>query len=155
MARRGFTLIEVMVALAIVSTVSAAALKLCSLAERSLSDVREERSLIREASSIKTGVLTGRLADSGTSGDIRWESAAGRSEIMGESFGQLSFDGTSAPRNIEVTWRELKVSIEGPGGEEHVIVFPIEGDGPIKFPGPPKAAPENGEKAKDKNKEGS
>ena len=131
--RRGFTFIEVMVALVVVSTVSAAALKLCALAEISLSEVRAERDLIREASSIKTRILTGEIPDSGTSGDIRWETVPGETEIMGESFGRLSFEGTSKPPDLHVSWRDLSVSVKDLSDRERTVTIPIEKEN-IKIP---------------------
>ena len=148
--RRGFTFIEVMVALVVVSTVSAAALKLCALAEISLSEVRAERDLIREASSIKTRILTGEISDSGTSGDIRWETVPGKAAIMGESFGRLSFDGTGKAPDLQVSWRDLSVSVKDLSGRERTIVMSIEHEN-IKLP--PSSPAEDKIRKKDGDKE--
>lgn len=150
--RRGFTFIEVMVALVVVSTVSAAALKLCALAEISLSEVRAERDLIREASSIKTRILTGEISDSGTSGDIMWETVPGKAAIMGESFGRLSFDGTGKAPDLQVSWRDLSVSVKDLSGRERTIVMSIEHEN-IKLP--PSSPAEDKIRKKDGDKEAS
>ena len=70
--RRGFTLAEILVALVIISTVSAAALKLSFLAENSLSEARAEKELVKSAQLIKSEIMLQNISDTGTSGDITW-----------------------------------------------------------------------------------
>lgn len=118
--RRGFTLIEVMVSVAILSLAATAALKLAIMAQNTLAAVREKETLIDAAREIEVGVLTGDLDERGTSGDIRWDTEERETEMFGEDFGRLSenlgfidFDHTASADTsppIRVKWRELTVT---------------------------------------------
>ncbi len=119
MRRGGFTLIEVLVAVAILAAVGTAALKLVILAQRTLHEVSVRERLLDETREIEIGVLTGSLDERGTSGDIRWETEEKEAEMFGEDFGRLdleglNFDGTGRSGDVSETirtkWREITVS---------------------------------------------
>ena len=118
MRRGGFTLIEVLVAVAILAAVGAAALKLVLLAQNTLVAVSERERLLDAAREIEIGILTGELDERGTSGDFRWETEERETEMFGEDFGRLDlkgldFDGAGrsgdVSETIRVRWREITV----------------------------------------------
>lgn len=121
--RKGFTLAEVLVALVIISTVSAAVLKLCALAELSLSEARTEKELVREAQSIRTELLIGDISDSGTSGDITWNFTHAENEVMGRDFGKLNFDAVPQGPEIQPKCMELAVTKKMLSGRERTIIL--------------------------------
>jgi len=109
-AKRAFTMIEVLVAVAIMALAGTAAIKLVLLAQNSLEETEEQERLIDEAESLQVGIRLGETADSGVSGDITWETAYRQREIMGDGFGELDLSGKSV--NVTaglVRWKELTV----------------------------------------------
>ena len=120
MARRGFTLIEVLVAVMILATVCTAALKLVILSQNTLSDVAKREKLLDGAKEIEIGVLTGTFEKDGELDGLRWETEEKEAEMFGEDFGRLDFsgldfDGTGeqeASETLRVKWRELSVQDE-------------------------------------------
>ena len=118
MRRGGVTLIEVLVAVAILAAVGAAALKLVLLAQNTLVAVSERERLLDAAREIEIGILTGELDERGTSGDFRWETEERETEMFGEDFGRLDlkgldFDGAGrsgdVSETVRVRWREITV----------------------------------------------
>ena len=118
MRRGGFTLIEVLVAVAVLAAVGAAALKLVLLAQNTLVAVSERERLLDAAREIEIGILTGELDERGTSGDFRWETEERETEMFGEDFGRLDlkgldFDGAGrsgdVSETVRVRWREITV----------------------------------------------
>lgn len=95
---RGFTLIEVMVAVVILAFSATAALKLVLYAENGLSAVREKRDLIQTAVRIETEVRAGKLEKCGTSGDYSWETETQEADFFGEDFGKLNFKDKSGDK---------------------------------------------------------
>lgn len=118
MRRGGFTLIEVLVAVAILASVGTAALRLVILAQNTLAEVGERERLLDAAREIEIGILTGAVDERGTSGDFRWETEKKEAEMFGEDFGRLDlegldFEGTGrsgdVSETIRVQWREITV----------------------------------------------
>ena len=111
--RGGFTLIEVMVTVMVLALMTTAALKLVIMAQNTLSAVKDKESLINAAQAVEAGISTKELSDSGTSGDLKWETADKETEMFGEDFGRLDFDkGTSGDTGeaLRVKWREITVA---------------------------------------------
>lgn len=129
--RPAFTLIEVMVAVAILAFTATAAIKLVIMAQNGLSEARKQQALLDEARNIQIGVRTGRENDSGQSGDIAWETAEKKREIMGADFGRLDFDKSGDAEADagfgEVTWRELTVR-DTKDDAKIVLLMPMDGE---------------------------
>lgn len=122
MARRsGFTLAEVLVALVIISTVSAAALKLSFLAENSLSEARAEKELVKSAQLIKSEIMLQNISDTGTSGDITWNFQNAEGEFMDKDFGKLDLGGEPTGAVIRPKCMELTVTKKSNYGAERTI----------------------------------
>ncbi|MEG2185242.1 MAG: prepilin-type N-terminal cleavage/methylation domain-containing protein [Cloacibacillus sp.] len=107
-----FTLIEVMVAVAVLALSTTAAIKLVVMAQNTLSAVKEKEALLDTASEIEALVTVKELSDSGTSKDLVWETSDKETEMFGEDFGRLNFGAASGeaqekPKNLK--WRELTV----------------------------------------------
>ena len=74
MARRsGFTLLEVMISVAILGLSAAAGLKLLAMSARSLEEVRFERSNLSLARSLWLKEVAGELEERGRENDYSWE----------------------------------------------------------------------------------
>ena len=123
--RRGFTFAEILVALVIISTVSAAALKLSFLAENSLSEARAEKEIARVSQLIRTEIMLKKTGDSGTSGDITWNLRKSDGEFMGKNFGKLDLDGEPKGPVIKPKCMELTVAKTGHYGEQRTIALYI------------------------------
>jgi prepilin-type N-terminal cleavage/methylation domain-containing protein len=72
--RRGFTLLEVLVAVSILGLAAAGALRLVLLSEKALDEARQQRLFVEEVSRLRLDLLYGRIPGSGSSGDLSWES---------------------------------------------------------------------------------
>lgn len=110
--RKGFTLIEVMVAVTILAFAATAAIKLVIMAQNGLYAAQKEREMLEQARVIQIGVRCGKLEKSGTSGDLAWDTAEKEREMMGADFGLLNFGASgdqSASGDAAVKWRELTV----------------------------------------------
>lgn len=74
MTRRcAFTLVEVLVAVAILGLVGAGGLRLVVMGQRGLEEVRIQERLLDEAQTLQLQAMAGQLPDSGSSGDLEWE----------------------------------------------------------------------------------
>lgn len=129
MRHKGFTLIEVLVAVSILATIGVASVRLVLLSQNTLSEVSSSEQLFDVAREIEVGILTGKLDERGTSGDIRWETTEKETEMFGEDFGQLNFDeldldGTEqdgVSKTLRTKWRE--VTVQGSDGKRITIYF--------------------------------
>jgi prepilin-type N-terminal cleavage/methylation domain-containing protein len=124
-AREAFTLIEVLVAVAVLSLTATASLKLAALAEKTLASVREKDRALQEMLEIETEVRIGSAESFGTSGDLRWESKEKIYEGFDEDFGKLNFSGDRSLK-ITIPWRELTIEKKGLG--KTVFVLPPSGE---------------------------
>lgn len=112
--KRAFTLVEVMVAVVILSLTATAAIRLVMLGQEGLRGAKAEITLTQEAKAIRTGIMLETIETSGRSGDIIWETSEGTREMFGEDFGKLDL---SAPEQAEMIvikedmrWKKIKVS---------------------------------------------
>lgn len=127
--RGGFTLIEVMVTVMVLALVTTAALKLVIMAQNTLSAVKDKEDLLNAAQAVEAGISTKELPDSGTSGDLKWETTDKETEMFGEDFGRLNFDkGTSGDTGeaLRVKWRELAVA--GKNNRKITLYIPSKED---------------------------
>ena len=116
-AAKAFTMIEVLVAVAILAFSATAALKLVLLAQNTLFETEKTQELLDEAQSLEVGIRLGELSESGMSGDITWDITDKQREIMGEDFGKIVFDRQAANITIDrIKWKELTVKNKK-GGE--------------------------------------
>ena len=130
-AAKGFTLIEVMVAVVILSLTATAALRLVIIAQSALSEAGQRQLLMDSALDIQTSLRIGKGEGSGTSGDISWESVEKHQEMLGENFGKLDFDKNTpsgdnrmADGAFELKWKEL--TVKNKDGTHITLCLPAE-----------------------------
>lgn len=111
--KRAFTIVEVMVAVAILALTATAAIKLVILGQIGLGEAKIEAELTEEAKAIRTGIMLGTMQTSGTNGDIMWETNPGTRKMFQESFGKVNFSDSVQTKTLDtkedMRWRELKV----------------------------------------------
>ena len=94
--KRGFTLMEVLVAVAILGLVATGSLRLMIIASKSLIEVEETRELLNEARIIQLDFMTDKTKPtSGTKGDYKWDIKEGSWPVL---------DG-----KWELKYKELKI----------------------------------------------
>ncbi len=111
--KRAFTIVEVMVAVAILALTATAAIKLVILGQIGLGEAKIEAELTEEAKAIRTGIMLGTMQTSGSNGDIMWETNPGTRKMFQESFGKVNFSDSVQTKTLDtkedMRWRELKV----------------------------------------------
>ncbi len=122
---RAFTLVEVMVAVVILSLTATAAIRLVMLGQEGLRGAKAEITLTQEAKAIRTGIMLETIETSGRSGDIIWETSEGTREMFGEDFGRLDLSG---PKQTDMTvikqdmrWKKIKVS--NTKEERNIVIY--------------------------------
>ena len=121
---RGFTLVEVMVALLIMALVATASLKLVAMSERALAGVREKELLIDASSRVHMLFLEDPSRTSGVSDDIEWKVKDERKNPFADEkidLDKLIADAKEGKllgskdtlKNMELRWRELTVTRKG------------------------------------------
>lgn len=123
--KRAFTLVEVMVAVVILSLTATAAIKLVMLGQEGLRGAKSEITLMQQAKAIRTGIMLETVQTSGTSGDIIWETSDGTKEMFGEDFGRLDL---SAPEQAEmiVTEEDMrwkKINVSNTKEERNIVIY--------------------------------
>ena len=103
--RGGFTLVEVLVAVAILGLCAVGALRLALVSQRALDEARTRRAFLEQVAEIQMGLRDKTLSDNGTSGDLEWRQAQAPSQT-----GEAS----------HAKWRE--VEIRAPGRTLRVVV---------------------------------
>lgn len=107
----GFTLMEVMLAVAILSLTAAAALKLVVLSQNSLRAAKASEEFLMTAEKVRSKILAGELSENGKEGDLRWSTSEKQKEFFTADFGKLDFsrktDEIKADANFR--WRELEL----------------------------------------------
>lgn len=123
--KRAFALVEVMVAVVILSLTAAAAIKLVMLGQEGLRGAKAEIALTEEAKTVRTGIMLGTVQTSGKRGDIIWETSDGTKEMFGENFGRLDFSGREQTNmiviNEDMRWKEIRVS--NTKDERHIVIY--------------------------------
>ncbi len=123
--KRAFALVEVMVAVVILSLTAAAAIKLVMLGQEGLRGAKAEIALTEEAKTVRTGIMLGTVQTSGRRGDIIWETSDGTKEMFGENFGRLDFSGREQTNmiviNEDMRWKEIRVS--NTKDERHIVIY--------------------------------
>ena len=123
--KRAFTLVEVMVAVVILSLTATAAIKLVMLGQEGLRGAKAEIALTEEAKTVRTGIMLGTVQTSGKRGDIIWETSDGTKEMFGENFGRLDFSGREQTNmiviNEDMRWKEIRVS--NTKDERHIVIY--------------------------------
>jgi prepilin-type N-terminal cleavage/methylation domain-containing protein len=117
---RGFTLVEVLIAVLILGLVVTASLKLISLSERGLSQVRTKEALLDDANRYMIELALDPTDSFGTSGDISWkvEEKSVNSVLDGalvlEGLKLFSENSISVDieklKDREYRWRELEIT---------------------------------------------
>ena len=121
---RGFTLVEVMVALLIMGLVATASLKMVAMSERALVGVREKERLLDAATSVQMLLMADPTQVNGVSGDIEWKVKDERrnpfldekidiDKLMLEGDRRRLGGGEDSLKNMELRWRELSVTRKG------------------------------------------
>lgn len=122
---RGFTLVEVLIAVLVMGLVAAASLKLAAISEKALVGVRAKEALIDEANAVMTFVLANPTAGSfGVSDDVSWKLEEKKSplwtdkaididKLMLESERRLGSGDMGAFQSKQLRWRELTVTRRG------------------------------------------
>ena len=83
--RAGFTLIEVMVAVAIVGLVIAGGFQLVTVSLRALAEVRLEQELVNEAQKVYLDYLTKEdMPNIGEKDGVKWETETGSAQTIGD-----------------------------------------------------------------------
>lgn len=82
----GFTLLEVLVAVAVMGLAGAGALHLIVLSERGLAEAHHRSFFVEEASRLRLDLLYGKVSDSGTSGDLSWETRSRSQPVLGNQW---------------------------------------------------------------------
>jgi prepilin-type N-terminal cleavage/methylation domain-containing protein len=123
--KRAFALVEVMVAVVILSLTATAAIKLVMLGQEGLRGAKAEIALTEEAKTVRTGIMLGTVQTSGKRGDIIWETSDGTKEMFGENFGRLDFSGREQTNmiviNEDMRWKEIRVS--NTKDERHIVIY--------------------------------
>ena len=123
--KRAFTLVEVMVAVVILSLTATAAIRLVMLGQEGLRGAKAEIALTEEAKTVRTGIMLGTVQTSGKRGDIIWETSDGTKEMFGENFGRLDFSGREQTNmiviNEDMRWKEIRVS--NTKDERHIVIY--------------------------------
>ena len=97
--RKGFTLLEVLVAVAVLGLVAAGALRLSAAATRTLAEVQSYSELMDQVQILETDILLGSRPDNGETDGLKWESRGYSYPLMGGLW--------------KVEFRQLDVSLNG------------------------------------------
>ncbi len=123
--KRAFTLVEVMVAVAILALTATAALKLVVLGQQGLREAKAEITLAEKAKAIRTGIMLKTTPSSGNSGDIIWETYEGTREMFGDDFGELDFSGRERPEiNVikeDMKWK--KITVKNTKDKRSIVIY--------------------------------
>jgi prepilin-type N-terminal cleavage/methylation domain-containing protein len=118
---KGFTLIETLVALLVLSLVVTASLKLVALSQRGLAEVREKERLLDAAGAIQIEIASDPLSIFGASRDLTWNVyemsspllIGGAIDIGSLAFGQNMSQDLAQLNGREQRWRELELTRNG------------------------------------------
>ncbi|MFA0889754.1 MAG: type II secretion system protein [Synergistales bacterium] len=80
----GFTLLEVLVAVAIMGLAGAGSLRLIIQSERALAEARQQRLFVEEVSRLRLDLLYEKTPDNGSSGDLSWETRSQSRPVLND-----------------------------------------------------------------------
>ena len=120
-----FTLMEVMLAVAILALTASASLKLAVLAQNGLRAAKEKEDFLAAAQKIRAEILTGKADENGSAGNLRWNTSEKEKEFFGENFGKLDFSRKNDEPKPEtnIKWRELEIENKA-ADKKMTIVLP-------------------------------
>ena len=123
--KRAFALVEVMVAVVILSLTATAAIRLVMLGQEGLRGAKAEIALTEEAKTVRTGIMLGTVQTSGKRGDIIWETSDGTKEMFGENFGRLDFSGREQTNMIVINedMRCTEIRVSNTKDERHIVIY--------------------------------
>lgn len=113
---KGFTMIEVLVAVLIMGLVATASLKLIALSEHALYTVRQKEILINEASKLQHVLMIDPSRTSGTSGDVSWKAEEKKAPLWVTEMidiDDLTFESDKSDdqfEKMELRWKELEIT---------------------------------------------
>ena len=107
----GFTLIEVMLAVAILSLTATASLKLVVMAQNGLRAAKEQEQFLLAAEKLRAKVMTGEVSENGSEDNLSWKTEQKTKEFFTEDFGKLDFNRktTELKPDANFSWRELEL----------------------------------------------
>ena len=107
----GFTLIEVMLAVAVLSLTATASLKLVVMAQNGLRAAKEQEDFLLAAEKLRAKVMTGEVSENGSEDNLRWKTEQKTKEFFTEDFGKLDFNRktTELKPDANFSWRELEL----------------------------------------------
>lgn len=107
----GFTLIEVMLAVAVLSLTATASLKLVVMAQNGLRAAKEQEDFLLAAEKLRAKVMTGEVSENGSEDNLRWKTEQKTKEFFTEDFGKLDFNRktTELKPDANFGWRELEL----------------------------------------------
>ncbi|MDO4952600.1 MAG: prepilin-type N-terminal cleavage/methylation domain-containing protein [Synergistaceae bacterium] len=125
----GFTLIEVMLAVAILSLTAAASLKLVVMAQNGLREVKEQESFLLAAERLRSKILTGELNENGSENNLKWRTEQKTKEFFTKDFGKLDFNRETSKLKPDAnfSWRELELENKATN-KKIKIVLPSNGE---------------------------
>jgi prepilin-type N-terminal cleavage/methylation domain len=128
MRSAGFTLLEVLLSIAILGLVVVASLKLVALSERGLSQVREREALLDEAAKLQVALELDPLNTFGTSEDVSWKVEERTAPLWFDeniTLANLGLDDETSRKYTEMLkqqklrWRELEIT----KNEKTIVLF--------------------------------
>ena len=107
----GFTLIEVMLAVAVLSLTATASLKLVVMAQNGLRAAKEQEQFLLAAEKLRAKVMTGEVRENGSEDNLSWKTEQKTKEFFTEDFGKLDFNRktTELKPDANFSWRELEL----------------------------------------------
>ena len=107
----GFTLIEVMLAVAVLSLTATASLKLVVMAQNGLRAAKEQEDFLLAAEKLRAKVMTGEVSENGSEDNLSWKTEQKTKEFFTEDFGKLDFNRktTELKPDANFSWRELEL----------------------------------------------
>ncbi len=124
-------------AVVVIALVATAALRLVVLSQKNLIAVREKERFLDQVAAVQTAVKIEELRESGTSGDIEWETKLQRKllfdgdprALFKEMFGEGNIpDFLNDIGRIELKWREITITQNTQKGQKLVLCLYPEDD---------------------------
>lgn len=111
--KRAFTLIEVMVAVAMLAFTATAALKLVTQAQLTLTKVKAKKELFRHAAALEAEIRAGLEDEKGRKGELFWETKKVGGSFFNEDFGKLKLGNDNGSKEpVDLPHKKLTVSLK-------------------------------------------